>query len=293
MRMGYGKTHAMQYWLENDGGEQLPLQGTCTIGRLAENTLPINDAEVSRRHAIIHAQGDGSYYLVDLGSRNGTMLNGQRMRMPAQLKNNDRIQISTTKLVFRASEPASDENEEAMVTLAAAHQTAKSGMCWLLVADICQFTKMSQTVAQDELAQMVGKWVLACKQTIEQTQGHINKYLGDGFLAYWPMDITAAESIVATINGLRALQKTTPIQFRIVLHYGQVRMDSSLQQGEENLIGPQVNFVFRMEKVCGALNLFCLMSEPSATELQPHFELTSQGAHALGGFTGEHKMFSC
>lgn len=107
------------------------------------------------------------------------------------------------------------------------------------------------------------------------------------------MDITTAESIASTINGLRALQATTPMQFLIVLHYGQVRMDSSLQQGEENLIGPQVNFVFRMEKVCGALNPFCLMSEPSATELQPHFELTSQGAHALGGFTGEHKMFSC
>lgn len=283
----------MQYWLETDSGEQLPLQGTCTIGRLAENTLAINDAEVSRRHAIIHAQGDGGYYLVDLGSRNGTILNGQRMRMPAQLKDNDRIQISTTVLVFRASQPATDEDEEAMVTIAAAHQTAKSGMCWLLVADICQFTKISQTVPQDELAQMVGKWVLACKQTIEKTQGHINKYLGDGFLAYWPMDITSAESIAATINGLRALQGTTPMQFRIVLHYGQVRMDSSLQQGEDNLIGPQVNFVFRMEKVCGALKQFCLVSEAAATELQPHFELTHHGAHSLGGFTGEHNMYSC
>ncbi len=283
----------MQYWLETDGGEQFPLQGTCTIGRLAENTLAINDAEVSRRHAIIHAQGDGGYYLVDLGSRNGTILNGQRMRMPAQLKDNDRIQISTTTLVFRASEPASGEDEEAMVTIAAAHQTAKSGMCWLLVADICQFTKMSQTVPQDELAQMVGKWVLACKQTIEKTQGHINKYLGDGFLAYWPMDITTAESIATTINGLRALQETTPMQFRIVLHYGQVRMDSSLQQGEDNLIGPQVNFVFRMEKVCGALRQFCLLSEAAATEMQPHFELAPQGAHALGGFTGERNMYSC
>lgn len=283
----------MHYWLETDSGEQFPLQGTCTIGRLAENTLAINDAEVSRRHAIIHAQGDGGYYLVDLGSRNGTILNGQRMRMPAQLKDNDRIQISTTVLVFRASQPASGEEEEAMATIAAAHQTAKSGMCWLLVADICQFTKMSQTVPQDELAQMVGKWVLACKQTIEKTQGHINKYLGDGFLAYWPMDITSAESIAVTINGLRALQDTTPMQFRIVLHYGQVRMDSSLQQGEDNLIGPQVNFVFRMEKVCGALKQFCLVSEAAATELQPHFELTHHGAHALGGFTGEHNMYSC
>ncbi|NBR85294.1 MAG: adenylate/guanylate cyclase domain-containing protein [Verrucomicrobia bacterium] len=283
----------MNYWLETDTGEQFPLQGTCTIGRLPENTLAINDAEVSRRHAIIHAQGDGGYYMVDLGSRNGTILNGQRMRMPAQLKDNDRIQISTTVLVFRASEPENADGEEAMATIAAAHQTAKSGMCWMLVADICQFTKMSQTMPQDELAQMVGKWVLACKQSIEKTQGHINKYLGDGFLAYWPMDITQPESIAQTVNALRALQASTPMQFRIVLHHGQVRMDSSLAQGEDNLIGPQVNFVFRMEKVCGSLKQFCLLSESAAHQLQPYFELTAQGSHTLGGFTGEHPMYSC
>ncbi|MFA6543162.1 MAG: adenylate/guanylate cyclase domain-containing protein [Limisphaerales bacterium] len=282
----------MNYWLETDGGEQFPLQGTCTIGRLPENTLAINDAEVSRRHAIIHAQGDGGYYLVDLGSRNGTIMNGQRMRMPAQLKDNDRIQISNTVLVFRASEPENSEGEEAMVTIAA-HQAAKSGMCWLLVADIVQFTKMSQTVSSDELAQRVGKWVLACKQTIERTQGHINKYLGDGYLAYWPMDETEPEAIANTINGLRALQATTPMQFRVVLHYGLVRVDSSLSQGEDNLLGPEVNFVFRMEKVCGALKQFCLLSEPAAAQLRPHFELTPQGTHTLGGFQGQHEMYSC
>jgi len=99
---------------------------TGPVARRAENTLAINDAEVSRRHAIIHAQGDGGYYLVDLGSRNGTILNGQRMRMPAQLKDNDRIQISTTVLVFRASEMENADGEEAMVTIASAQTSAIS-----------------------------------------------------------------------------------------------------------------------------------------------------------------------
>ena len=98
---------------------------------------------------------------------------------------------------------------------------------------------------------------------------------------------------VRNFDALRAQQATTPMQFFIVLHFGQVRMDSSLSQGEDNLIGPQVNFVFRMEKVCGGLKQFCLLSEPAATELQAFFELTNQGAHALGGFTGEHNMYSC
>ena len=283
----------MQCWLENETGERIPLQGTCTIGRLAENALAIEDSKVSRRHAIIHAQG-GGYYLVDLGSRNGTMLNGQRMRIPAQLKDNDRIEICTTILKFRALEPevVADDDDASMETRTTGY-TGKTSACWLLVADICSFTKMSQALPQDELAQMVGKWVLANKQTIEGTQGLINKYLGDGYLAFWPMESTKPESIANTIQALKTLQASTPMQFRIVLHYGMVHLDGSLSQGEDNIIGPEVNFVFRMEKVCGKLNQFCLLSDVAAQRLQPFVKLSPQGAHALAGFDGQHPMYSC
>jgi adenylate cyclase len=282
----------MQCWLENEKGEQIPLQGTCTIGRLPENVMPINDSKVSRRHAIIHAQG-GEFYLVDLGSRNGTLLNGQRLRIPSQLKDNDRIEISTTVLKFRALEPVMVDDDEASMETRTSQYMGKTSACWLLVADIRSFTKMSQSLPQDELAQMVGKWVQASKQTIEQTQGIINKYLGDGYLAFWPLESTKAESIANTIQALKALQASTTMQFRIVLHHGLVHQDGSLSAGEDNIIGPEVNFVFRMEKVCGALNQFCLLSDSAARQLEPFVKLTPQGSHALGGFEGQHAMFSC
>jgi len=282
----------MQFWLENETGGQIPLQGTCTIGRLPENVLVINDAKVSRRHAIMHAQG-GGYYLVDLGSRNGTLLNGQRLRIPSQLKDNDRIQISAQVLKFRELAPVTVEEDELSMETRTSGYIGKTSACWLLVADIRAFTKMSQTLPQDELAQMVGKWVQASKQTIEQTQGLINKYLGDGYLAFWPMESTRPESIANTIQALKTLQASTTMQFRIVLHHGLVHQDGSLSAGEDNIIGPEVNFVFRMEKVCGALNQFCLLSDTAARQLQPFVKLSPQGAHALAGFEGQHTMYSC
>lgn len=281
----------MEFWLESENGEQFPLQGNCSIGRLAENTLAINDSEVSRRHALIHAQGEGIYYLVDLGSRNGTMLNAQRVRMPTQLKDGDVLQVSTTVLTFRQSEPAEGEEEEAMATMVAAN-TAKSGNCWLLVADIVAFTKMSQTIDQDEMSQLVGKWMLACNQIMQRHRGHINKYLGDGFLAFWPLDVTPAETIAAALNDLKVLQSGQDMKFRVVVHYGVVRVDSAVSAGEDNLIGPEVNFAFRMEKLCGSLGQFCLLSEAAATELQDYLPPTPQGAHALKGFQGESNFFS-
>ena len=282
----------MEHWLETEEGQQFPLQGNCSIGRLPENTLAINDKEVSRRHALIHAQGEGIYYLVDLGSRNGSLLNGQRIRMPMQLKDEDTIQISTTLLTFRQASASEDfDDGEAMATIAASN-TAKSGDCWMLVADIVGFTKLSQQMGQDEMAQMVGKWILACKQIIERNKGLINKYLGDGFLAFWPLDITPAETISQALLELRELQNGQDMQFRVVVHYGQVRVDSAVSAGEDNLIGPEVNFAFRMEKVCGGLNQFCLFSQPAAQLLQEYVEIFDAGAHALKGFQGEHAFYS-
>jgi adenylate cyclase len=282
----------MEHWLETEDGQQFPLQGNCSIGRLPENTLAINDKEVSRRHALIHNQGEGVYYLVDLGSRNGSLLNGSRIRMPMQLKDSDTVQVSTTLLTFRQTESAEElEDEEAMATIAASN-TAKSGECWLLVADIVSFTKLSQQMGQDEMAQMVGKWILACKQIIERNRGFINKYLGDGFLTYWPLDVTPAETIAKAVHELRELQNGQDMQFRVVIHHGTVRVDSAVSAGEDNLIGPEVNFAFRMEKVCGGLGQFCLFSQSAAQQLQEFMDIFDEGAHALKGFQGEHTFYS-
>ena len=56
-----------------------------TIGRDSTNEITINDAEVSRRHARLTFQG-GKYVLEDLGSTNGTFVNGQRLAGPRVLK---------------------------------------------------------------------------------------------------------------------------------------------------------------------------------------------------------------
>jgi predicted component of type VI protein secretion system len=70
-------------------GVTFPLEGDqLTIGRDSTNGVAINDAEVSRRHARLSFQG-GKYVLEDLGSTNGTFVNGQRLGGPVVLKPGD------------------------------------------------------------------------------------------------------------------------------------------------------------------------------------------------------------
>jgi hypothetical protein len=85
---------------EDGGSRTVPLsKEIVTIGRLAECDVVLKDKGASRRHAQIRTK-DGVATLTDLGSTNGTRLNGQTVQTRA-LEDGDRITIGTTTLEFR------------------------------------------------------------------------------------------------------------------------------------------------------------------------------------------------
>jgi serine phosphatase RsbU (regulator of sigma subunit) len=70
-----------------------------TIGRSARNDLCLEDPFASRLHAEVRQRDDG-IWVSDLGSANGTFLNGQRLTVPARLRNGDSIRIGETEIEF-------------------------------------------------------------------------------------------------------------------------------------------------------------------------------------------------
>lgn len=73
-----------------------------TIGRLPDCTITIEDTNVSRNHAEVRA-GRGAYLVVDLGSTNGTMLNGVKIPGEQRLSDGDIISFGSTHVRFEAS----------------------------------------------------------------------------------------------------------------------------------------------------------------------------------------------
>ena len=87
--------------INKDTNERYPLtQSVSKIGRDKANTISLqNDSYVSRHHAwVLFIKG--SYWVEDLGSTNGTLLNGEVLSERKQIFPGDRIKLGRTELVF-------------------------------------------------------------------------------------------------------------------------------------------------------------------------------------------------
>lgn len=78
-------------------GDLLPLLGVNSLGRNPGNSLPIVDDSISGDHLLLSYDG-GAWRAEDLGSTNGTYVNGHRVEKDAALAYGDVIQLGRTKL---------------------------------------------------------------------------------------------------------------------------------------------------------------------------------------------------
>ncbi|SDJ65156.1 protein of unknown function [Nonomuraea maritima] len=76
------------------------------VGRGSACDLVLSDLTVSRVHAELRREGDGGWMLVDLGSLNGTRLNGWRLVGPARVKSGDEISFGDCGFLVTSDEPS-------------------------------------------------------------------------------------------------------------------------------------------------------------------------------------------
>lgn len=99
-------------------GQVLVIVTPAVLGRDTDASIQIPHDGVSRRHAEIVRAPDGALMLRDLGSTNGTIVNGAPTQSH-RLANGDRIQIGTVELEYRlATEPESRRVRESAAALA-------------------------------------------------------------------------------------------------------------------------------------------------------------------------------
>ena len=75
--------------------------GANRLGRAQDNTFPLHERSISRHHALFEVDPDGEVWLSDLGSTNGTFLNGPLLdgHVPVRLRDGDRVRLGTSCVV--------------------------------------------------------------------------------------------------------------------------------------------------------------------------------------------------
>lgn len=278
-----------QVWLESGDGRRWPVTMTCSIGRSSSNDVVLEDGRVSRRHALVHRQGDAEHWVIDLGSGNGTYLNGRRVTLATRINDGDGITVGATDLTFRqrivAPRPpnSSPVSEQTLIQV-------KALSAWLLVADIKGSTTLAQRLSSTDFAVLVGKWVAACKEIVEANGGAINKYLGDGFFAYWYADPAGTAAVGDAVVRLAEMQRSAGgPPFRMVLHKGDVTVGGVASAGEDSLGGNDVIRVFRMERLGSSTGRDMLVSAEARRDLG--LACAPIGSFVLESFDGQPREF--
>lgn len=100
--MSEQKEAALLLWMEGEDirGRWTLAKPVTSLGRWQDNDVVIDDRWVSRYHAQVRRQGD-QYLIQDMDSKNGTLVNGQRITTPTVLTDGDEIQVTPLiKLTF-------------------------------------------------------------------------------------------------------------------------------------------------------------------------------------------------
>jgi class 3 adenylate cyclase len=252
--------------------------------------LVLPSEKVSRHHAIVREQDEHGFWVHDLGSANGTYVNGRRVTQPTRLKDGDRIGIADFQITFR--QRSAKKTEDAPRNLEHTLVDFRRMVAWILVADIQGSTMLAQELTPEAMTAATGGWIARCRSTIEATGGSIEKLLGDGIMAVWQKGACTPKQVVEALKELKAFQAASQLPFRMVLHFGHVFTGGPMASGAEKLYGPEVNFSFRMEALAKQLAVNCLVSQTAFLQLTPLVTAEPAGSHSVAGFEGQFEFYS-
>jgi diguanylate cyclase (GGDEF)-like protein len=222
-------------------GAMLRLEpGGTRLGRAADNTFQLSEISVSRHHAAIDADAQGIVRLTDLGSTNGTFLNGRRLRAhtPFRLKDGDRVQLgSSVILKFVRLDPCDEQFQREMF-----ERTVRDGLTGLynrtfflnqvrplaefgalrglglaiLMLDIDRFKRINDVHGHDT-GDLVLREVADVLREATRTEDLVARYGGEEFILALPVAAPdqateRAERIRMSLAGRRIVAGTTALR---------------------------------------------------------------------------------
>jgi adenylate cyclase len=281
------------------------------MGRSEQCSIVIDDTTISRTHAMIQCTDSDEYYLVDMGSRNGTFVNERRVSTPVLLRNGDRISLGQTVILFQ------NPNQVARGTtpISIAHVDVTKvlftrSLITALVVDIRSYTVLSQSIDQGVLCQMIGTWFSEADTIMRKYGCAGQKYIGDAVMAMW-LHRSQGQEGAEIIKILRALSEFAKFTTSLSQRFGlpeEVRIGAGLNTGtaavgnpgtaqvmDFTALGDTVNAAFRLETASKELKADVVLGQNTYDYIKamPESATRFQGREVqLKGYANPSKTWS-
>jgi adenylate cyclase len=292
--------------IPGSGALSVDLGNTTGIGRAPGNQICLDgDGAVSRQHAMIRLQGEQEYYLIDLGSANGTLLNDKLVICPTLLRNGDLIKTGETILRFELVGPSPEEAARLSKS-----QLERTRVAWhlstmvVLVCDVRNFTRIGELLSPDRLARFLGSWFGRASEIISGLGGVVDKFIGDAVMAYWILDdknpaaaqgkaVTAALEIHRQSHAIEVPDHPDfPFRVGVGINQGIVSSGNvGVSQRDSTIMGDAVTLAFRLESACKIKKVPIIVGAEIANGLGKKYSFVSLGQVKLKGKTTSPEAF--
>ncbi len=286
----------LEVWKPSGRG-LIPLAGhRVTVGAEASNDVVLDhDRTVSRVHGVFEQLGS-AWLLRDLGSRNGTFVNGERISERV-LRDGDEIRLGTTRLLIRSSpdpeRPGRTETlEHSMLAAAEEHvisgRAAPDGTVTLLFTDIEGSTAANERLGDQRWLEVLHHHNHLVRQQVVANSGFEVKAQGDGFMVAFASARKGLLCAIASQRALRDHARQRPddaVTVRIGLHTGEV-----LREGAD-FFGRHVILAARIASAARGGEILVSSLVRDLTRSSGDFRFGERREVSLRGTTGLHSLY--
>ena len=234
---------------------------------------------MSRLHALIQKRENGEYALVDLGSRNGSFVNSERVGVPRTLNDGDRLVFGDQELLFRRAPRAGTIPIEPELNTRNMPTTSlhTHSLTTIVVVDIRDFTPLARSVPENVLSQTIGTWFLRVGQIAQGLGSWGQRYIGDCMMAVWVHDNPANMNaeLLRALQSVSRINAATSELHRVLPLPAPLRIGAGVNTGpaivggtDYTALGDTVNAAFRLEAATKELGLGVALGQRTYDELK-------------------------
>ena len=248
-----------------------------TIGRDSNNHLIIREPWISRNHAIIQKTKEHKFRISDLGSSNGSYVNGQRIKGSVILGNHAQIFLGRTKIEFHSPSNLSysevDERKHNETVTSMFH---KRHLLSAIVVELCDVDSLVNRLDHNIFSMVIDEWFAQTKLVFSQQKIVVNKSMGNSLIGIWfhEHNEPKLEEFLNIFQALIAIYHMTSklidkyflpfsLKIRAVINTGiaMVKNEKDNQGNEHEICGDLIDFSFYLKSIIKIIKKDIILGE--------------------------------